>query len=72
MDDNKKESLMNANWSKMSTILDKEMPVKKNKKRFIIFWWAAAASLVLIFLYPGLHLVSDKRPEIAGYKTNIK
>lgn len=71
MDDNKKESLMNDNWSKMSAILDREMPVKKNKKRFLIFWWTAAASLVLIFLIPGLHLVFEERSVIAGTKQTL-
>jgi hypothetical protein len=37
---NIQENLKHQGWQQLGVILDKEMPVKKNKKRLIIFWGA--------------------------------
>lgn len=35
-------------WQEMQSILDREMPVQKDKRRFIIWFWRAAGVLLLI------------------------
>ncbi len=52
-------------WSRMNSILDREMPVERKSRRMIVFWWSLA-SLVLLGL-AGLFLL---RSEMHSSRTN--
>jgi len=42
------EEFLNQSWANMSTILDKEMPVKKRKRRFAWLWLSGLLVLTLV------------------------
>lgn len=53
---------MDSNWEKMAVILDKEMPVKKERRRIIPLWWWYAAVLLpfIICTYSNFDLSRNK------------
>jgi hypothetical protein len=59
MDDKRINSLMNENWSKMTLILDKEMPQKENRRRMFLFWWSIAAVVAIPLIFMALFHTTD-------------
>lgn len=61
------EQFMNQAWGEMETLLDKEMPVQKRKRRFALwwFWGVSAASLGLLLFFSFPHLKKSFNKNIA-------
>ena len=58
--DNKNQSLVDKGWGQMSSILDKEMPVEKDRRRPFLWWFFGVAALLLVSFTGYVILDSDK------------